>query len=388
MLLIRLTLIFLLLPLIFTACIKSYQPEITGSDVSKYVVSGQITNLNSIQTVTISMTSSINELEAIPVTGCTVIISDDQGHEFPMIYSENGNYTGQIDQQYLIPGNSFKVDILTSDGDKIVSDYDHLSSSPAIDSIYFIRKDLSTADPSKPLKGIQFYIDLKGDVTDSKFYRFEVFETWEYHSEYPVEWFFAGKIQRAQPADYSLSICWSTFRINNIYALTTGKLSENKYKLFPLNFVDNRTDRLVYGYSLLVNQYSLSEDAYIYWNQLRINSTSQGGLYERQPLAVKGNLRNLTHPDQEVLGFFGVSSVTTKRIFVRNVENLEMENTSRCAERPLLNPQFQLYNLDASFYPVYLKEDSAYNPTIILDKGCVDCRAYNGTTVKPDFWPW
>lgn len=371
----------------FMSCIKSYQPEITGADSGKLVVSGQISDLNQIQSVTVTISSSINKQEVIPVDGCTVIISDEQGHQFPMTYSADGNYTGMIDHQYLVPGKSFKIEILTSDGSRIISDFDKLSPCPAVDSVYYLRKDISTNDPSEPLKGIQFYIDLNGNNSDSKFYRFEAIETWEYHSEYPVEWFFAGKIQRKQPADYSLSICWSTFPIKNIFTLSTVHLMENKYKLFPLHFVDNKTDRLVFGYSLLVNQYSLSEAAYNYWRQLDISSTSEGGLYEKQPLAAKGNLHNLTHPEKEILGFFGVSSVTSKRIFVSNVENLELENPSRCAMRQLIAPEFQLYGIGPEYWPVYLKEDTAYNPTIVLDKGCVDCRALNGTTVKPAFWP-
>lgn len=377
----KLRLLILFLCLILTSCIKSFNPEIKSQDRIKLTVSGIISDESGTQTISISTASSINEPTEIPVTGCTATISDDQGHLFPMTDSGNGNYTGWIDPIYIIPGSSFKVEILTPDGSKLVSDYDRYTTCPVVDTVYYKRKDLPTDDQKENIKGIQFYIDLDGNNSDSHFYKWELIETWEYHSEFPIEWYYLFGIHHVYPPDYSKSVCWSTFSVPNIYLLSTEKLTENKYKLFPLNFVDNKTPRLVYGYSLLVKQCSLSEAAYKYWNQLRTNSTSQGGLYEKQPLATKGNLRNTTHTDQDVLGFFGVSSVKSKRIFVRNVENLELENPPSCAYH-VVTPN-ELSNFPDYF--VYLKVDSM---TYVLERGCVDCRELSGTTVRPDYWPY
>jgi len=369
--------------LILTSCIKSFEPAISDLDQYKLVVSGVVTDQNQIQIITISTASSINKPEGIPVKGCTVTISDDQGHQFPMADFSDGTYQGWIDARYLTPGSSFKVEILTPDGSKIVSDFDKFSSCPKVDSVYYIRKDIPTSDPIHPHQGIQFYVDLNGDNTDSHYYRWEIFETWEYHSEYPVEWYYLFGIHHVFPPDYSKSVCWSTFLVPNIYLLSTEILSASKYRLLPLNFVDNKTPRLVYGYSLLAMQYSLSAASYKYWDQLRINSASQGGLYEKQPLLAKGNLHNSTHPDQDVLGFFGVSSVTSKRIFVRNVENLVLEIPSSCALHIVRDDELSNFNPD---YLVYVTTVDSL--LYILEQGCVDCRELHGTNIKPDFWPF
>lgn len=381
--------LFLIPVLISASCLKIYEPVIETIDANKFVVSGLITDRNCPQVIRVSKASTINKPEALPVSGCVVTVSDDNNHRFATIDSADGNYYCRIDPQFLIPGRSFNVEIITPGGDKIVSDFDRFSSCPEVDSIYYKRKDLLTNDPGKFEKGIQFYVDLNGDDTDSKFYRFETIETWEYHSEYPVELYFSHGLHYVYPPDFSLSICWSTFVTRNIYILSTKNFGGNKYKQFPLHFINNRTQRLVYGYSLLINQYSLSEAAYNYWNQLRINTTNEGGLYEKQPLAMNGNLRNLTHPEQEVLGFFGASSVKSKRIFVKNVENLELETDPTCAFRYVTYKE--LAGSSATSWPIYLKEntdEAVIAPYILLAPGCVDCRAYGGTTVKPDFWPF
>jgi len=378
-------LFFLLTAMMLTSCFKSYEPEIVASDVNKLVVSGVVTDLGGEQTVTITTSSSINKPGENPVSGCTVTISDTLGHDFLMTDAGDGNYHGWIDPKYLVPGNSFKVGILTPDGNKIVSDYDKISSCPEVDSVYYIRKDLPTIDPGKFIKGIQFYVDLDGKSTDSHYYRWEAFETWEYHTDYPIEWYYDGKLHHISPPDYSRMICWLTLLVRNIYTLSSTTLNENKYKLYPLNFVDNQNPRLVYGYSLLVNQYSISEAAYNYWTLLNINSTDAGGLYQRQPLATKGNLHNLTHPDQVVLGFFGASSVRSKRIFVSNVPNLVMEYPSPCGITPLSPYGFR--DTYSSDYPIYLVGDHNGWQPFILGKYCVDCLRAFGKNVKPDFWP-
>ncbi len=367
------------------SCIKPYEPAINAADAKKLVVSGQVTNLDGNQTITISRASATLKPESNLIAGCNVTIFDSLGHNFPMTDAGDGTYHGFIDPVYLFPGSFFKLEIITPEGDKVVSGFDRLSPGPGVDSVYYLRRDIPTNDPSKFIKGIQFYVNLDGSDSDSRFYRWKAVETWEYHAEFPVEWYYSFRLQHISPPDYSKQVCWLTLQVRNIYTLSSKGLSVNKYQMLPLNFVDNLTSRLVYGYSLLVNQYSLSEEAYNYWNQLRVNSSNEGGLYEKQPLATKGNLHNLTHPDEDVLGFFGASSVNSKRIFVSNVENLPLEYYSMCTPSPLT--PYGLQALDPLEFPVYLLADSTGKPTIMLDKWCVDCRSLGGKNVKPEFWP-
>lgn len=380
-----------ILLLLFTAimlnsCIKVYDPNIEESDTRKLVVSGVLTDLNGDQKFTISMSSSINDPQEVPLPGCAVTISDDKGHLFPLADSSNGNYYGKINVSYLTPGSSFKIEIITPGGDKIISDYDQFSSCPDVDSVYYTRKNLPTSNPDEFTEGIQFYVDLNGETTDSRYYRWEAIETYEYHSDYPIEWYYDGvRVKHTFPPDYSKDTCWATLMIRNVYTKTTENLAENKYRQFPMNFVDNTTSRLLYGYSLQVKQYSLSETAYKYWKQLQANSAEEGGLYERQPMASQGNLHNLTHPDKEVLGYFGVSSVKSKRIFVRKVENLKIKFLSFCIPKPMSKWGFADYvHLPK---PLYLFGDYKGYQMILMNVECVDCTSMWGKNVKPDFWP-
>ena len=112
---------------------------------------------------------------------------------------------------------------------------------------------------------------------------------------------------------------------------------------------------------------------------MRINSSRQGSLYEKQPLAIEGNLHNKTYPDQKVLGFFSASSVKSKRIFVKKVEDLEIKYFDYCIPARITSNELATFSPED--YPLY------FNDKGFLGKECVDCLSFGGTNIKPDFWP-
>jgi len=375
---------FFAIVVMFTSCIRDYDPDILAKDETKYVVSGVVANGDSIQTVNVSTSSSINAPKYYPVIGCDVKLIDDQGDVFPLEDGGNGKYSGKVDSAFLQPGSMFKVEVTTSTGDKIESDFDQITAGPALDTVYYERQDLQGNQLSALRMGIQFYTNLNGAASDSKYYRWEAIETWEYHAMYPLEWYYDGSIHHVYPPDYSNNVCWITKRVPDIFLLSTENLSENRYERYPLHFVDNRTSRLAYGYSLLVKQYSLSNVAYEYFEQVRINTNPTGGLYDKQPLVVKGNLHNLNHPENVVLGYFSASSVSSKRIFVKDVEDLTLDFFNDCSTLEL---RAGLKQIPRDQYPGYLEGDQMGYKNYLLDKTCVNCTLSGGTKTKPAFWP-
>jgi hypothetical protein len=376
----------LLLIFMLTSCIKRYEPVIESNDAVKFVVTGQVNLGDTIQHINISTTSSISNPKYIPVANCQVKVIDGKGNYYNANDVQNGNYELYIPVNELIPGSSFKVDVVTQEGVNLVSDFDLMHECPEVDTVYYIVKELPTNNPSEFIKGIQIYLDLNAENTSSRYFRWEAIETWEYHATWPVQWYYDGIIHHIWPPDSSEFVCWRTQLVKSIFTLSTENLTQNKYRLFPLHFIDNiNTARLVYGYSLFIRQYAISEAAYAYWDKLRINSSEQGGLYETQPLAIKGNLHNMTNPDQEALGFFGVSAIKTKRIFISNVENLPIEYTPNCFPADPL--RFGIAEIGPDEYPAYLFGDRHSYTSRVLPVECVKCTTMGGSTVKPTFWP-
>jgi hypothetical protein len=333
--------------------------------------------------VTVSKASPVDKPIHIPVTGGVLSIEDDQGHFFSMEESSPGQYRVWIDQQFLRAGTSYRLHIMLQNGVEILSDFDMMHDCPPIDSLYYKRLTMVSPETGENVDGLQFYADFDGSEFENRYYRWSGVETWEHHSPWPIEMYYNGQINIVDPPDYSLSVCWNTGLYPRIYTLSTRNLVSNGYVMLPINYVDNTTTKLYFGYSLLVTQHSISEAAYNYWEQLRINSDHHGGLYEKQPLAVSGNLRNLSDPGKKVLGYFGASGTSEKRIYVDGIRDMGIQYDSICSPYPL--GRFGWREYPRSTWPVYLV---MYNDRrLIVDLNCVDCRFYGGVLEKPEFWP-
>lgn len=367
------------------SCIKEFDPEIAGEDQRRYVIMGHITDSGKTQNVNVSLSAPAETPEYIPVSNCRVTVTDNHNNSFIFEETGNGNYRGSIAKEYFTEGSSFMLEVITPTGERIISGYDRYYPVPSVDSVFYEREDIESTTPGAFTKGIRFYVNLEATDFETRNYMWEAIETYEYHVDYPVEWYYDGEVHHVFPPDSSRMVCWKTAGIPYIFTLSTRNLSENRFNRFPLHFVDNRTNRLLIGYSLLIKQYSLSDTAYRYWDEMRINSLEQGGLFTKQPLAIKGNLSMADNPDQRVLGFFTVSAVKERRIFARNVTNLPFEEMSTCNPFPLRRGFAEISPYD---YPAYLMGDEFGYRLVVLDENCVNCLKAGGINVKPDYWPW
>jgi hypothetical protein len=368
---------------VFYGCIEPYVPYLKESTVGGFVVNGEVSNQEGYQQVTVSLSSDISNPEYLPLPGCKGSIEDDHGNSFNLEEFEPGSYRAWMDQEHLKPGTSYMIRIHTPSGDEIVSDYDKMPQCPEIDSFYYELKDKVTVNTEKTQKGLQFLIDFSGKESDSHFYRWTVDETWEYNSGYPREHYYDGEFHDIRPPDYTYHTCWITKPVPGIFTLATNTLISNSYKGVRVHFVDNSTNRLYVKYTALIKQHAISEAAYAFWEQLRINSQEQGGLYERQPLSVKGNLHNLSHPEMIIKGFFGAYSFTSKRIFVGGIRDMGVTDGYYCDAHILGNMGWREFGPED--YPVYYT--IWVGPEVrILDHNCIDCRDFGGSLTKPDFW--
>jgi hypothetical protein len=365
----------------FFSCIEEYKLSIDTSDTAKYVVYGNINDGDEEQIIQISYSSGIDAPEFIPLNDCEVIVSDNNGNVFESYENNKGYYKVYIPEEHLTPGTAFKVDVITPDGEQITSDYDTLYQCATLDSVYYTREDMHSDEFGQHYEKVQFQVDMKGSEQHSAYYIYTIKETWEYHTKHLKEWYYNGHdLVHIDPPDSSTHICWKTQTVPNIFILSTEYLSGNSYTKFPLHFVSNKSEKIAYGYSLKVFQHATSKSTFNHFRKLRNNISPEGGLYMKQPEQIKGNLYNTTNPEDEVLGYFFVSSTQSKRIFVDQFDDMEMYYSTMCFEQWL---RFGLRSLPPYNSSTYLLDGAAFS----LSEECVDCTARGGTTIKPEFWP-
>ena len=138
-----------------------------------------------------------------------------------------------------------------------------------------------------------------------------------------------------------------------------------------------------------MQQTSLTEDAYRFWDQLQKTTQNLGGLFDPLPSQVKGNIVNENNSEEIVLGYFSGGTVETKRIFISSLnlpEYLQLQSI----------PTFEcnLTNIPFNRIPERAKSlviVQSYGTPLTVGYSfgypeCVDCRIQGGTTTAPTFW--
>ena len=370
-----------LILIVAATCIDPFHPRLTETQ-DLLVVNGMITDQPGIYRVEVSRSSPFDDPAFLPVEDCVVRVADDKGST--ITYSENsfGVYTAYLDSDFLGTNKAYQLYVRTPDGREYLSAYDSLMACPPIDNLYYELDNHGTEDPEVNLRGVQFYIDVKGNRNESGNFLWKLEETYEYISSYLIQYIWDGTdLKGFSPAD-SLHTCYKTLPIQELFAASTSYLIKNELIKYPLNYVSDESRRLMIRYSLLVKQYSLSDEAFLYWDKLKKQMTGRSGLYQTQPYTSDGNIFNIDDPGEKVLGFFYASQVKEKRIMVESPFYIRLY---LCPLDTVMSPSELPVEL---VYLISLNEETETGPPYGWTSiDCFDCRFSGGTITRPDFWP-
>jgi hypothetical protein len=131
-----------------------------------------------------------------------------------------------------------------------------------------------------------------------------------------------------------------------------------------------------------VNQYSLNEDEYLYWEKLQNISQQVGGLYDIIPSVVASNVYSLSDPNEKVLGYFSVSASSSRRIFIK--ERFSGVMSQYTNDACIADTAFGSEPIPASAWEIINNFRPPYN-VYTYNKGCADCTV-RGTKTEPLFW--
>jgi hypothetical protein len=368
--------LFLVLSLV--NCVESFEPEIKKYE-DLLVIDGAISNIPGSVYVKLSKTSPYNERNRVLVNAASVTLMDDLDNKIKFLNSANGKYTppdpdyaGQI-------GRSYKVTIETADGINCESQLEELKEPVPLDEVKYVFKD----GANDTERGLQILIDVKNINNLNAYFYWEYTETWEF--EVPL-------ISSYKP---EASVCYKSFTPPVFLISSTQDLAQKQILNFPLYFIDNTSNRLYKEYSVVITQHTLNEQTYVYYHDLKELNENRGSLFDSTPLTLIGNLRNLSNPDQPVLGNFQVSGAVTQRIFIKNRDIADKLIVPSGYENCLA--QFGGMKTDGRLLDSLMKAgwviyDRSFNPAsndTILSltnyQACCDCTK-NGSIVKPDFW--
>ena len=372
-------LLFILLML--SGCVEPYDSPVNNLPNNYLVVEGIIGDGKSY--FQLSRTSNLNEGTLTFETSAQVYIENESGSgSYLLNETENGLYEAVLD---LDANDQYRVKIYTANDAEYVSEYVPLTSSPEIDSI-------SWEEVNDEI--IQLYVTSHDPENNTRYYRWTYKETWEYHAAFSSSLEYVnGEIVPRDYINNQIYNCWQSSASTRILVASSVQLQEDViYKQPLLSIRPASSNKLDVKYSILVQQYALTKEAFEYWDLLKKNSESLGTLFDPQPSQLPGNLHCISNPDEPVLGFVSAGAVSEKRLFLRRTEIPISIPYNR-------NPSCERDTVDLA--PEALESAFAAGDSIPLtgvygmggfegyeatSTYCADCRTRGGTNVKPDFW--
>lgn len=370
-------------------CIERYYPDLEELQTGTLVVVAHLTSIPGVQSIHLSRSTILEFPKYDPVSGCWVEVERADGATRGFEESGPGRYSCDLDEQFLRTGEAYRLHFVTPEGSRYESEFETLHPAPGISSLYFAREEHPTSDPKIIDEGIQFFIDFDIEKDSGRYLRWQLTETFEMHnpdymstSVYDVDRRF-----KDIPDTMAWRTCWITLEVPEIFTLDLGNVDGNSYMKMPLNFVSAGTQRLYYRYSLLVRQLSLSEASFWYWDELKKNMQTKGGLFDTQPSLTPSNICNVADEHELVIGYFSISGASEKRIFAEDVPDLKIVKDPYFCAPGGLPKSFP--RLSVKLLPFYLGrlEVDGVNLYGGVHKQCIDCREYKGSThLIPEFW--
>ncbi len=367
-----LSLLGLLLTL--TDCVTEFIPEV-NEKVELLVLQGVLTDNGDPVTIKLSTSLPLGLVsDAKPLSGCILNITDDQDKSIDLAETVSGTY---VTNSHGTVGRTYTLHIR---GGKSRNNFSYESSPmkmnavPPIDNLYY--EKLLIAEPVENLEGIeecQIYLDTHDPANTCKYYRWNYSETWKLRLR----------------ADVPNQTCWITNNSENIFIGNTASLSEDVIKRLPVKYISRETDRLWTKYTILVNQYSLNQDEYTFWENLKKVTEQVGGLYDIIPSSIPGNMVCIENPDEKVLGYFSVSGISSRRIYIKGKFEGIIDPYAHCATDTLYGGPDYIEGLGTTIWTLFDTPAAPFSsPRIRIfteTKGCADCTV-RGKTLKPEFW--
>jgi len=255
-------------------------------------------------------------------------------------------------------------------------------------------------------RGVGLVVNSFDPTGASKYYRYEYEETYKIIAPF---WddertilapFQPGDLHQGIliiPRTEEARICYKTNISDEIIQTTTTGLGEDRVN-FAVRFIGVKNYIITHRYSILVRQYVQNLASYTYYKTLKNLSGSGSILSQNQPGFFYGNLKSADNPTEKVIGFFDVSTVSSKRIFFNftdifpndplppYVSDCKVKDFKDCFS--IADPECKgaaLRSIIGSNSLVYVDSDGSQSHYFMVDPPCGDCTRI-GSNIRPPFW--
>ena len=395
---IHIAICFAIMAIITNSCVEPYTIEESTFD-NALVIQATITNELKYHEIIISNTTPLEDTNFSPEQNASVKIIDDTQNTYIFQEITPGKYLS-ISEFKALPNINYTLVVTTNKGKSYTTQPVQLTTSTKIDDVYASKEIDELGN-----ENISILVNSFDPTNKSKYYRYEYEETykiiapkWNAYDLVVTSNTYPFRIEKVLKTREE-QICYNTVNSNTIIQKETNGLAEDRVLKFPVRVLSKDNTIISHRYSILVKQYVQSPEAFTFYKTLSKISGSESVFSQNQPGFFNGNIYSVENQNENVLGFFEVSSVTTKRMYF-NYRDFFPDDAlppyfTTCepfapsnaiwAEDPsdLINA---INSGTVKFYEDNAAPDfSNPGPYFVVIPECGDCNKF-GTNIKPDFW--
>ncbi len=355
---------------VIKSCVEPFSPPEVTNPGTYLVVDGFLNIGGDTSRVTLSHTQAVNDGKQFEMEGGATITAEAENGE-SYAFQDMGNGLYKLPPTTFNTDAKYRLRIRRFDGREYESDYVVVSKTPPIDSITYRVDEARNA--------MIIYVNTHDPSNQTRFYRWNFEETYEYRMPYYSSLTRDYKNKQIIPRSDNVNVCWRTLASRDIKLGSTIKLSQDIIRELPINIVDIASNKLYFGYTILLKQYGLTREAFEYWTDLAKTTQGTGSLFDPQPSQVTGNIHAKANAKELVFGYFSAAQEQKKRIFIRE----GLGAYPRCIAPDTLTFEDALNGSAVLLYFYMGQPKSGYLGT---SESCADCRSQGGNTTKPAFW--
>lgn len=311
-------------------CVASYDPSL-ALNANLVVVSGLVTDLDEIQTISLSRSRSNADSSDIttPIQHAVVTVVVNGTTPVSLLEVQPGTYQFPTGFRGKV-GNTYQLRFQTAEGTTYESSVETMASVPSIVRTY---DQFNPQGPKKTADGLpvpanDIYIDTQDPVGDRNFYlwRWRLYEIQQWcatcqQGRYvvvdvgpvgagPID--IIGCVRDSTVGTTNLfdypcrGLCWDIFYNTDVDVFsdvyTNGQpLTGHKVASIPIY---QRDPALI-----VVEQLSITANAYRYYTLFAAQVQNTGTLADSPPAPLAGNIKNLANATENVVGYFSAASV-------------------------------------------------------------------------------
>jgi len=287
---------------------------------SLLVVEGLITNENSSYKIKLCRTTSQVDSAPEMITDANAYIIDGDSIKMHLQNIGEGYYKTDSTLFKGVVGQTYTLQILTSDGKEYRSEECTMLPVAGIDRIYYEKGEEISGNQGESFTGLEILLN-SGDAPGmDQYLRWTFEEVWKIILPSPQQNLYTvvNDTTFSFPGVAEVNaVCWKKYQSDEIITNSVLSGEANSQAGQQIQFIAPvKSDRLTQEYSILVKQYSVSKEEYDFWNNLKKVGEAGGDIFDSQPYTVISNIHNVNDANEKVLGFFEVSAVSQKRIYL------------------------------------------------------------------------